>query len=112
MIFEALNGAAERGELILVDGGMCHYHLRRDGQITIREILVLPGRRRQGIGRAMLEEIVNRCPDATSVFAKVPVDLEANKWYARVGFLCEGEEFSRSGRRLWLWRLILDEGDV
>jgi hypothetical protein len=30
MIFEALHDAAKRGELLLVSGGFCHWHLRRD----------------------------------------------------------------------------------
>lgn len=46
MIFETLNESNERGELLLVNGGMCHYHLRRDGQLTIREIIVWKERRR------------------------------------------------------------------
>ena len=39
MIFETLYESAQRGELLLVNGGMCHWHLRRDGQLTIREII-------------------------------------------------------------------------
>lgn len=31
----------------------------------------------------------------------------ANGWYARKGFVCEGEESTRTGRRLRLWRLCL-----
>ena len=57
MIFEPLMESGNRGELILVDGGFCHWHLRRDGQITIREIIVLPERRGQGIGTAILEQL-------------------------------------------------------
>lgn len=45
MIFETLCESAKRDELILVDGGFCHWHLRRDGQLTIREIIVLPALR-------------------------------------------------------------------
>lgn len=28
MIFETLNESAEREELVLVDGGLCHFHER------------------------------------------------------------------------------------
>lgn len=103
MIFEALNDAAKRGELILLDGGMCHWHLRRDGQITIREVIVLPERQGQGIGRNMLDLL--RQVGADSIFAKVPVDLAANGWYEHMGFEHEGTETTRSGRELNLWRL-------
>jgi N-acetylglutamate synthase-like GNAT family acetyltransferase len=106
MLFEVLNDAAERGELILVDGGICHWHLRRDKQITIREIVVLPERRGEGIGRSMLN-MLRKVADATSIFAKCPVDLPANSWYEAMGFELEGAETTRTGRKLKLWRLQL-----
>lgn len=31
MIFVALSEAAQKGKLLLVDGGMLRFHLRRDG---------------------------------------------------------------------------------
>jgi GNAT superfamily N-acetyltransferase len=106
MIFEPLLESAKRGELILVDGGFCHWHLRRDGQITIREIIVLPTRRRQGIGAAMLEQL-KRVEGASSIFAKCPHDLDANRWYYALGFTDEGTETTKSGRRIRLWRFRL-----
>lgn len=106
MIFEPLMESANRGELILVDGGFCHWHLRRDGQITIREIIVLPGRQCQSIGTGMLEQL-KQVPGATSIFAKCPYDLDANYWYDAKGFTLEGTETTKSGRRLRLWRLTL-----
>jgi len=106
VIFETLNESADRGELLLVDGGLCHWHLRRDRQLTIREILVLPERRGQGIGVAMLERLKST-PGASSVFAKCPVDLAANEWYRAMGFLREGTETTKTNRRLNLWRLKL-----
>lgn len=99
MIFETLHASAQRGELLLIDGGMCHWHLRRDGQLTIREIIST----RPGAGRAMLERLL-AVPGATSLFAKCPSDLPANGWYAHMDFHCEGEETTRAGRRLLHWR--------
>jgi len=106
MIFETLNESADRGELILVDGGLCHWHLRRDGQLTIREILVLPEQRGQGIGKAILERL-KYTSGASSIFAKCPAELPANSWYSRMGFACDGTETTRTGRQLNLWRLRL-----
>jgi len=106
VIFEPLMESAKRGELILVDGGFCHWHLRRDGQITIREIIVLPGQRRRGIGTVMLE-LLKQIEGATSIFAKCPVDLAANAWYEARGFENEGIETTRSNRKLKRWRLRL-----
>lgn len=101
MIFETLYESAKRGELLLIDGGFCHWHLRRDGQLTIREIIST----RPGAGLAMLNWLKGQ--PAVSIFAKCPADLPANDWYARRGFVCEGVETTSSGRELKLWRLTL-----
>jgi hypothetical protein len=102
VIFETLYASSQRGELLLIDGGFCHWHLCRNGQLTIREIIAT----RHGAGSEMLERL-KRVPGAASLFAKCPADLEANAWYARRGFVWEGEETTRTGRRLKLWRLTL-----
>lgn len=102
MIFETLHESAQRGELLLIDGGMCHWHLRRDGQLTIREIIST----KPGAGSRMLNRLKMNI-HASSVFAKCPADLPANDWYARRGFVLEGIEMTRSGRELKLWRLSL-----
>jgi hypothetical protein len=102
VIFETLWESAQRGELMLVDGGLCHWHLRRDKQVTIREIIST----RPGAGSEMLARL-KRVDGAASIFAKCPAELDANEWYARRGFVCEGEEVTRSGRTLKLWRLQL-----
>lgn len=102
MIFETLFESSRRGELLLVEGGMCHWHLRRDGQLTIREIIAV----KPGAGKRMLD-VLKTTPGAMSIFAKCPRDLVANVWYANRGFVCEGKEITKSGRELRLWRLLL-----
>lgn len=102
MIFETLWESAQRGELMLIEGGFCHWHLRRDGQLTIREIISL----KPGTGQLMLDTL-KKTPGATSIFAKCPVELEANGWYERRGFVLEGTETTKTGRELNLWRLYL-----
>jgi hypothetical protein len=99
MIFETLHDSAQRGELLCVDGGLCHWHLRRDGQLTIREIIST----RKGAGYQMLRRL-EYTPGATSLFAKCPVDLPANTWYTRQGFHVERMERTDSGRNLLHWR--------
>ncbi len=102
MIFETLYESAQRGELLLVTGGMCHWHLRRNGQVTIREIISI----RRGAGSEMLHTL-KQTPGATSLFAKCPVDLAANDWYEHCGFADVGRETTKSGRGLRLWRLSI-----
>lgn len=106
MIFETLHDSAQRGELILVDGGLCHWHLRRDGQLTIREIIVLPECQGRGVGTAILDTL-RQVSGAASLFAKCPANLPANGWYQRRGFVAEGTETTKTGRTINLWRLTL-----
>jgi len=102
MIFDALYESARRGELLLIDGGFCHWHLRRDGQLTIREIIST----RRGAGSEMLVRL-RQTPGAISLLAKCPADLEANAWYARRGFVLEEQVTTRTGKQLNVWRLRL-----
>lgn len=101
MIFESLYESAQRGELILVDGGMAHVHLRRDGVLTLREIIVT----RPGVGIG--SEILNRLltwPGAHAIVARCPADLPANKWYERRGFFRVGTQVTRTGRQVVTWQ--------
>lgn len=101
MIFETLYESSKRGELFLIDGGFCHWHLRCDGQLTIREIIsIIPG-----TGSKMLEYLKHK--GALSIFAKCPIELESNEWYRKNGFELEGQETTKTGRKLNLWRLKL-----
>ena len=101
MIFESLSRSAELNELILVEGGYLRWHLRRDGHITIYEIIAI----KPGAGSKMLEIIKQQ--DGKSVLARCPSDLEANEWWAKKGFILEKTEQTKSGRTLNCWRLPL-----
>lgn len=105
MIFESLYESARAGELILVEGGYCRWHLcrqgKRAGQITIYEIISL----RPGAGKAMLDKLKAERP--RSIFAKCPADLPANAWYRRRGFVLESVETTKTGRVVNSWRLVL-----
>jgi hypothetical protein len=103
MCFEQLYESSKRSELLLVDGGMCHFHLRRDGQLTIREIISL----RPGAGAEMLATL-KRTPGALFIQAKCPADLDSNNWYANRGFVLSHQETARSGRMINVWRLALN----
>jgi hypothetical protein len=104
MIFDALYESAQRGELLCVAGGFCHWHLctrgAKAGQVTIREIIST----RPGAGQEMLA-ILRKTPGARCIVAKCPTDLPSNDWYFRRGFRCVGSEITRTGRALNVWRL-------
>lgn len=97
MIFAALSEAADRGELILIDQGLCRYHLRKDGTAVIREILVLPRARKCGVGKRMVQEVARRCPSSPLVARCPAQDREgrvgaANSFWRHMGFTLVGEK--------------------
>ena len=86
MLFVALAQAAESGELLLLDGGLCRFYKRRDGQVTIRELLVLPAARRRGLGKKLvgLASI-----GANRVVARCPAKYDSNAFWKKIGFRLE-----------------------
>lgn len=103
MIFETLHESNQRNELL---GSICHWHLRRDGQITIREIIVQQSEQGKGVAYSFLQQL-KQVKGASSIFAKCPIELKSNEWYKRQGFKLEGQETTKTGRMLNLWRLEL-----
>lgn len=104
MDFEILYTALKKKELILLDGAMCRFHKRRDGQVTIHVILS----NKPGNGRRIIE-LLKSLPGTTSIFAKCPSTLESNGFYRHMGFYLECEEVLRTGTIVNHWRLKLRE---
>lgn len=98
MIFDALYASAQRGELLCIDGGICHWHLRRDGQLTIQEIIATA----PGAGSRMLA-ILLATLGAIQITAKCLTSLPSNGWYARMGFSLVRTEQIRTGRTVNVW---------
>lgn len=85
MIFPAMMEAADRGELILARDGLLRWHLRKDGVVVIRELIVLPFRRGTGVGRALLAELAAKAPGRI-LRARCRADYESNRFWAKTGF--------------------------
>jgi ribosomal protein S18 acetylase RimI-like enzyme len=107
-----VEAAQERRLMVAVlDGkivGFVHFRCCRDGHATIYEIAVLPEYRRRGIGRALVEAVVQEAASrgCAVLQLKCPMDLPANEFYRRVGFTEAGiEEGKRRPLRLWQKRL-------
>lgn len=106
MIFEALYQSAIKGELLLIDGGFCHWHLRKDGQLTISEIIAT----KKGAGSKMLDIIKKKNKaKASFILAKCPTDLSSNKWWEKRGFKKIRVEDLKSGRKNNVWVLSLEK---
>jgi hypothetical protein len=78
MVFKALIESDDAGELILVDGGLCRWHLRNDGVVVIYEIIS----QRPGAGQEMVRRLC-QVPGATHIEAKCPAEFDANDWYRK-----------------------------
>ncbi|HID56635.1 TPA: GNAT family N-acetyltransferase [Candidatus Poribacteria bacterium] len=111
----AIKKGIESGEVIVAEGnsvvGFTRYHLRRDGLLVIYEIAVKPDGIGKGIGRSMVEEIERRSVNlgALAIRLKCPVDLDANGFYARMGFRRIGIERGKK-RALAIWEKPIPRG--
>lgn len=89
----ALAESIDRGELFVAENdntvvGFVDFHHRRDEQTTLYHIAVEPDKRRAGIGRALVEALVDDAREhgKSHVQLKCPQDLPANTFYRRLGF--------------------------
>lgn len=66
-----------RSEFIVADsgrriGGVAYAQARQDGKVvTLRQLYVLPGLQRQGIGNGLLDEIIVSYPEARAICLEV-----------------------------------------
>jgi GNAT superfamily N-acetyltransferase len=106
MIFEALHDSLKRNELILVEGGYCRFHQKKNGSIVIYELMVLPHYRNKGIATSILEHL--KALNPTYIEAKCPEDLPANTWYKNRGFKADSLYVTSSSRTLIVWKMKLN----
>ena len=92
--------AEDSGQLI----GFAQYRHRRDSQTTLYEICVAEEYRGNGVGRALLDALVeeSRRLGKTIIRLKCPADNEANGFYDHLRFVRVGWEQGRR-RKLIRW---------
>lgn len=92
----ALKEAAAENRLLVVRApgstdvvGFVHFRCCKDGHATIYEIAVAPQWRGQGIGRRLVEAVIAEAQKhgCYTLRLRCPVDLPANGFYARMGFV-------------------------
>lgn len=110
MVFEILHEAAINNELLLVDGGLCHWHFNKRAQrIVIYEIISI----RRGAGSLMLSQLIQIADKhkAHQILAKCPADLISNEWYEKKGFKkIETVSVGKRGRFANVWVFSIKEG--
>ncbi|MFA5080895.1 MAG: N-acetyltransferase [Candidatus Paceibacterota bacterium] len=103
IMLQVLIDAAAKNEIILIEGGYCLWHLRKNGQLTISEILSI----KKGAGNKMLSILKKK--KAFKIVAKCPVHYDSNEWYKRRGFkLVKVEKTRSTNKDINVWELQLD----
>ena len=112
----ALRRTLDRGWLYVAGAGeeivgMIDWWARLDGTVVLYDIVVSPSARLCGIGRLLLEAMIGWAREhrAADIRLKCPIDLPANKFYARLGFQLSGHEAGKI-RPLNCWSLVLQGG--
>lgn len=104
----ALAVSIEDQEVLCLPHGFLHFHHRRDKISTLYHLCVARDRRQQGVGCQLIQawEAESRKQGITTLRLKCPIDLEANGFYARVGFRrIEIEPGKRRSLVVWEKRL-------
>ncbi|MDY7012183.1 MAG: GNAT family N-acetyltransferase [Cyanobacteriota bacterium] len=83
-----LESAINSKEILKLPYGFLHFHHRRDKISTLYHLCVGSAHRRQGVGRSLVSawEEHSRERGIKLLRLKCPLDLEANGFYARLGF--------------------------
>ncbi len=95
--------------------GFVHFRCCKDGHATIYEIVVAPEWRGKGVGKALVQAVINEAKQrgCSVLRLKCPVDLPANGFYHRLGFVRIGVETPDGNRRpLAIWQLPLNSSSL
>jgi len=98
----------KRGEVYVAElnkkvlGFICFHHCK-DGWTTIYKICVIEEHRRKGFGKALLKAVEK---EAQKIRLKCPAEIEANNFYAALGYICTGVEKGRK-RYIAIWKKVI-----
>jgi len=88
-----------KGQLILIEDGICRFNIRKDGYLVIYDILSM----KPGSGQRMLSMLKEK---GLPILARCPIGFDSNHWYEKRGFVLQGKEYTRSGKELNVWILF------
>jgi ribosomal protein S18 acetylase RimI-like enzyme len=105
--------AIDRSEILVAKQngntvGFVEYRHRRDEQTTLYNIAVFPEYRRLGVGRKLVQSLVNEAKERNKryISLKCPEDLTANEFYEILGFQLQVIEPGKHRRlKIWQWHL-------
>jgi len=102
---EILVAIARNGRIL----GFVNFHHRLDEKTTIYELCVKEKHRGNGFGRRLIEAVKaeSRALGKQQIQLKCPTEIEANRFYSRVGFQHIAVE-SGKNRRLNVWCLRVE----
>lgn len=103
MSFEILQDANLGGSLLMLDNAICLFKHRKDGYVTISAIIS----NEKGKGQKMLEYL--KSLKSKGIIAKCPIDLQANVWYHKNGFVVKERQTTKSGRIMNVYFMGLSE---
>ena len=103
MFLEVLCKAMQQEELLLVAGGFCRFHKKKDGHVVIDELVVLPEQRMKGIGRKLIKGLQKQ---HKTLEMKCPAEMEGvSVFLEKMGFV---EHAMKVGKKrswkIWMWR--------
>lgn len=111
----ALLESIRRGELLVCRetqgtiAGIVHFRLRKDDQVTLYNLVVLPSHRRNGIAHRLVDALSDLAKEHRKQFIvlRCPELLSANSFYQHYGFKLATQEEGKH-RRLNVWQLNID----
>lgn len=103
--FWDLMDSVKANELILVEGGILQYYVKKDGNVTLSLIIST----RPGAGSEMLGRLYQKCL-RKKITLRCPQDSPSNSWWLKKGFENIGQVTTRKGTTLNIYEKEVNDG--